>query len=42
LGNQNLADFVFPDLSIFMNKKVIVGIITLTIIAHIVIHQYFA
>jgi len=25
-----------------MNKKVIVGIITLTIIAHIVIHQYFA
>jgi len=25
-----------------MNKKVIVGIITLTIIAHIIIHQYFA
>jgi len=25
-----------------MNKKVIAGIITLTIIAHIVIHQYFA
>jgi len=25
-----------------MNKKVIVGIITLTIIVHIIIHQYFA
>jgi len=25
-----------------MNKKVIAGIIALTIIAHIVIHQYFA
>jgi len=24
-----------------MNKKVIVGIITLTIIVHIIIHQYF-